>query len=229
MCVIDYLLVKLITKLTATPEKVEQLVHKISLIEYGIAGYCRRMAGEIDNKFIPPNPQHHSNNQLAQLLWEQYLEERLHARMLAALINDEELKHCYYPVAYVGNERVDGLSNISPFWWLLGGKRAEDFELCDRLAMMSVLENYSQLFYECLAHTLPDCPFRRLADKISIDEIEHSKRLHTQLIELVGTYKASWLLLKWKIKALLIVPEALRLGLAFAEDSNVEVKANGIL
>lgn len=234
MFIIDCLISKVIIEATATPEKVEKLIRKLSLTEYAIANHCRKLAGELDPNLIPPDPNHthHSDNQLAQYLWEQYIEERLHGQMLAALLHephhvDGGIGHVKHP-DFIANQ-VEGISNISPFWWLLGGKRAEDFELCDRLAMMSVLEYYSGKFYECLVHVLPDCPLRRIADRISIDEYEHKDALHAQLNKLVGKSKANWLILKWKIKALFIVPDALRLGLAFAQNSNTEVKHNAVI
>lgn len=234
MFVIDCLIANVITRFTASPDKLDKLIYRLSLIEYAIANHCRKLAGELDSSLIPPDPQHthHSDNQLAQFLWEQYIEERLHGQMLAALLHEPNHKQggigqVKHP-DFIANQ-VEGLSNISPFWWLLGGKRAEDFELCDRLAMMSVLEDYSRKFYECLFHVLPNCPLRRLADKISVEEIEHSEALHAQLNNLVGRPKATWLILKWKVKALLVLPDALRLGLAYAQDNEVEVKHDAVI
>lgn len=236
MFVIDCLIANVITRFTASPDKLDKLIYRLSLIEYAIANHCRKLAGELDSSLIPPDPQHthHSDNQLAQFLWEQYIEERLHGQMLAALLhepssNDGGIGKCKYLQGWVADKQVEGLSNISPFWWLLGGKRAEDFELCDRLAMMSVLENYSRKFYECLFHVLPNCPLRRLADKISVEEIEHSEALHAQLNNLVGRTKAIWLILKWKVKALLVLPDALRLGLVYAQDNEVEIKHDAVI
>ena len=229
MFVIDCLISEIVTKLTATPEKTTALIRRLSLTEYGIAGYCRKFACELDPNLIPFGQSQHPNidNQLASFLWEQYLEERLHGRMLASLIGNEKLKHQYLPsTGFVGGEEVQGLSKLSPFWWLLSGKRAKDLSLGDRLAMMAVLEYWAMKFYECLSHVLPDCPLGRLAEKISIDEIEHSETLYALLINSVGKIKAKFLIWKWYLKSLFILPEVVRLALAFAHNSNAEVKIN---
>ena len=233
MFVIDCLISELIIKLTATPETTVALIRQLALVEYGIANHCRKLAGEIDPSLIPPDPNHthQSDNPLAQFLWEQYIEERLHGQMLAALLQEPSPKNqgigqCRYLQGWVGKYQVEGLSNISPFWWLLNGKSATDLEISDRVAMMSVLESYSYKFYQCLYFTLPECPLFRIADKISADEIEHAEGLHAILIGMVGKTKASWLLMKWHIKVLFILPEVVRLALAFAHNSNAEVKIN---
>ncbi|HLP87694.1 MAG TPA: hypothetical protein VK184_03675, partial [Nostocaceae cyanobacterium] len=65
--------------------------------------------------------------------------------------------------------------------------------------------------------------------KISVEEIEHSEALFSYLSQMVGGYKARWLILKWKVKALLVLPDALRLGLAYAQNNEKEIKHDAVI
>lgn len=198
-----------------------KLIRLLAKIELGIACHCRKMACELDPNLSPPQPNRdrHSDNELAMFLFNQYIEERLHGQMLAASIDEPSWKQggigrVRHPTHIAS--KVEGISTLEPFKLLLSGKRAEDFDLVNRLAMMSVLESYSETIYSCLASIFPDSdsPFQ----KIAFDERSHKHGLSYYLTNSAGIFKSKFLILKWKTKALFVLPKAIKLAIKHLEN-----------
>lgn len=74
-------------------------------------------------------------------------------------------------------QNLDGLSQrYLSLRLLFRGKKAADFDWCDRIAFMCALEHISQQFYAKLAD-IADEPLKAIALQISQDELEHSDYL----------------------------------------------------
>jgi rubrerythrin len=160
------MILKLLIKLGLRDEK--RFLRLLAKLEYGVSLFCSKLSA------IAANEGHEN---LSTLLTTQAREEKHHGRMLASLADGKErvtpLKNA--PGSWQDGhfENFDGISKrYVSLRLLFGNRRADDYQWCDRLAFMCVLEEQTSAVYEILSE-IGNEQLRAIAQQIKNDEIGH--------------------------------------------------------